>query len=152
MSTETDNTILCFARFGMGHRLCLSSTELRVTGAERARDLVISLAEVEKISLVPSDANPSKLLFIATCHDQTAHTLVEGIKPGKEFQQLVQCLHEMYPAIEFDPPDMTEQVQQAIQKQHSYNLGCFLFSMAFLFLLLLLILVVPLLIHMAHML
>ncbi len=125
-------------RFGMGKEIALYSDELVVTGVEEDQETRLRLESIERLILMPGDPNPGKLVLMADLRDGTTVILVEGMTNPKAFRAMLPFIREFCPDIQFDPPDMEEQLRQALNTRRAWTLTCYgaiLLVMVFLFVL-----------------
>jgi hypothetical protein len=111
-------------RFGIGKELRLYHDELVVTGQED-QALHVQLDAIKRLTLVPGDPNPSKLVLMADFDDDTTIILAEGMSNVRGFRAMLPLLQEMIPGLELDPPDMSEQLWQALNTRRAWNLTCY---------------------------
>jgi hypothetical protein len=112
-------------RFGMGKEIRLYSDELVVTGQEVDQETRVSLDAIQRLILVPGDPNPSKLVVMADLDDDTTIILVEGMTNARDFREMLPHLSEVAPHIQLDPPDMAEQLRQALNNRRAWSLTCY---------------------------
>ena len=132
---------LSVVRFGMGKEIQLYPDELVVTGQED-QETAVRLSAIQRLTLVPGDPNPSKLVLMADLDDETTIILAEGMSNAKDFRAMLPKLLELKPDLELDPPDMSEQLRQALNTRRAWSLTCygtFLLVCVLLFLLYLLV-------------
>lgn len=112
-------------RFGMGKEIQLYPTELVVTGQEEDQELRVQLDWIKRLTLVPGEPNPGKLVLMADLDDDTTIILVEGMSNARDFRAMLPHLLELKPDIELDPPDMIEQLRQALNTRRAWTLTCY---------------------------
>ena len=112
-------------RFGMGKEIQLYHNELVVTGQEENQELCVQLSEIKRITLMPGDPNPSKLILLADLDDDTTMILAEGMSNARSFREMLPHLLERCPGLELDPPDMAEQLRQALNTRRAWTLTCY---------------------------
>ncbi|HET8913630.1 MAG TPA: hypothetical protein VFN23_19310 [Ktedonobacteraceae bacterium] len=112
-------------RFGMGKEIRLYPDELVVTGQEQAKELRVPLDEIRGLTLMPGEPNPSKLVLMADLDDDTSIILAEGMTNAKDFRTLLPHFRELCPSAELDPPDMEEQLRQALNSKRAWSLTCY---------------------------
>ena len=66
-------------RFGIGKELRLYNDELVTTGSEEEKELHIQLKAIKRLTLMPGDPNPSKLILMADLDDDTTIIIAEGM-------------------------------------------------------------------------
>src|SRR5450759_1707512 len=76
-------------RFGMGKEIQLFSHALVVTGQEENQEIRVELAAMKRLTLVPGDPNPSKLVLMADLDDDTTIILAEGMSNARDFLSLI---------------------------------------------------------------
>src|SRR5216683_3405056 len=112
-------------RFGMGKELQLYTDELVVTGQEENKELHLQLQAIKRLTLIPGDPNPSKLILMADLDDDTTIILAEGMTNARDFRALLPHLIELCPDLQLDPPDMGEQLRQALNSRRAWALTCY---------------------------
>ncbi|HEY0752768.1 MAG TPA: hypothetical protein VGD98_02220 [Ktedonobacteraceae bacterium] len=126
MSTQnTENAFpVSVVRYGMGKEIQLYSQELVITSREEGREIRLPLDSIERLTLAPGDPNPAKLVLIADLVDGSTVLLVEGMTNAREFRAMLPHLTRMRPELQLDPPDMAEQLRQALNNRRAWNLTC----------------------------
>ena len=112
-------------RFGIGKELQLYTDELVVTGSEEDKELRIQLQAIKRLTLIPGDPNPSKLILMADLDDDTTIILAEGMSNARDFRKMLPHLLELNPNLQLDPPDMYEQLHQALNTRRAWTLTCY---------------------------
>ncbi len=112
-------------RFGMGKEIQLFEDELVVTGQEEDQETRVHLAAIKQLTLIPGDPNPGKLILMADLDDGNTVILVEGMSNARDFRAMLPKLHELQPDIQLDPPDMGEQLRQALNTRRAWTLTCY---------------------------
>jgi hypothetical protein len=112
-------------RFGMGKEIRLYRDELVVMGKEEDQETRLQLEVIERLILMPGDPNPSKLVLLADLDDGTTVILAEGMSNAHDFRAMLPHLLELRPAIQLDPPDMSEQLRQALNTRRAWTLTCY---------------------------
>ncbi len=112
-------------RFGMGKEIRLYRDELVVTGKEEDQETRLQLEVIERLILTPGDPNPSKLILMADLDDGTTVILAEGMSNARDFRAMLPHLLELRPEIQLDPPDMSEQLRQALNTRRAWTLTCY---------------------------
>src|SRR2546423_11350205 len=129
-------------RFGIGKELRLYNDELVATGSEEDKELHTQLQAIKRLTLIPGDPNPSKLILMADLDDDTTIILAEGMSNARDFRKMLPHIIELNPDLQLDPPDMSEQLRQALNTRRAWSLTCygtFLLVCVLLFLLYLLV-------------
>lgn len=112
-------------RYGMGKEIQLYPEELVVTSREEGREVRLPLETIERLTLTPGDPNPSKLVLLADLTDGSTMLLVEGMTNARDFREMLPRLTELGPEIQLDPPDMAEQLRQALNNKRAWSLTCY---------------------------
>lgn len=112
-------------RFGMGKEIQLFYDELVVTGQEEDQELRVQLSSLVRLTLVPGDPNPAKLILMADLTDETTVILVEGMTNARGFREMLPHISELVPGLQLDPPDMSEQLRQALNTRRAWTLTCY---------------------------
>ena len=112
-------------RFGMGKEIQLYLDELVVTGQEEDQETRVQLQAIKRLTLMPGDPNPSKLILMADLDDDTTIILAEGMTNARDFRAMLPHLIELCPDLQLDPPDMSEQLRQALNNRRAWALTCY---------------------------
>ena len=112
-------------RYGMGKEIRLFKDELVVTGQEEDQETRVHLAAIKQLTLIPGDPNPGKLVLMADLDDGNTVILVEGMSNARDFRAMLPKLLELQPDIQLDPPDMGEQLRQALNTRRAWTLTCY---------------------------
>ena len=112
-------------RFGIGKEIRLYIDELAVTGQEEDQEIRIALEAIKRLILVPGDPNPAKLVLMADLDDDTTIILAEGMSNARDFRAMLPHLIELSPDLQLDPPDMGEQLRQALNNRRAWALTCY---------------------------
>ncbi len=112
-------------RFGMGKEIQLYFDELVVTGQEEDQETRVQLQAIKRLTLMPGDPNPSKLILMADLDDDTTIILAEGMTNARDFRAMLPHLIELCPDLQLDPPDMSEQLRQALNNRRAWALTCY---------------------------
>jgi len=112
-------------RFGMGKEIQLYTDELVITGQEEEKELRIELEAIKRLTLMPGEPNPSKLILMADLDDETSLILAEGMSNARDFRAMLPHLIELCPDLQLDPPDMGEQLRQALNNKRAWSLTCY---------------------------
>jgi hypothetical protein len=116
---------LSAVRFGLGKEIQLYTDELVVTGQEEGKELRIPLDEIKQLILTPGDPNPAKLILMADMDDDTTIILAEGMSNARGLREMLPRLQELKPDLQLDPPDMSEQLRQALNTRRAWTLTCY---------------------------
>ena len=129
MSNNNDNDLIkdpiSTVRFGMGKEIRLYTDELVVTGQEEDQEIRVALDAIKRLTLVPGDPNPAKLVLMADLDDDTTIILAEGMSNARDFRAMLPHLTEFCPDLQLDPPDMGEQLRQALNSRRAWTLTCY---------------------------
>lgn len=112
-------------RFGMGKEIQLYPDELVVTSKEEDHETRVPLETIKGLILVPGELNPAKLILMADLTDETTIILAEGMSNAKDFRAMLPQLIELCPDLQLDPPDMGEQLRQALNSRRAWALTCY---------------------------
>jgi len=112
-------------RFGIGKEIQLYTDEVVVTGQEEGKELRIPLHEIIRLILVPGDPTPSKLILMADMDDDTTIILAEGMTNARAFREMLPQWQALHPELQLDPPDMGEQLRQALNTRRAWSLTCY---------------------------
>ena len=112
-------------RFGTGKEIRLYADELVVTGVEEGQEIRLRLESISRLILVPGDPHPSKLVLMADLDDDTTMILAEGMSNARDFRAMLPRIREFCPDMQFDPPDMEEQLRQALNTRRAWTLTCY---------------------------
>ncbi len=112
-------------RYGMGKEIQLFDDELVVTAQEEDEETRVALSAIKRLTLVPGDPNPGKLVLMADLEDGNTVILVEGMSNARDFRAMLPKLLELQPDIQLDPPDMGEQLRQALNTRRAWTLTCY---------------------------
>jgi hypothetical protein len=118
-------TALSVVRFGIGKELQLYHDELVVTGHEDDQELRLRLDAIKRLILEPGDPNPSKLILLADLDDETTIILAEGMSNARGFRAMIPQIQKLKPDLQFEPPDMSEQLRQALNTRRAWNITCY---------------------------
>jgi len=126
--TENNDLIkspISTVRFGMGKEIQLYTNELVVTGKEENQEIRVELEAIKRLTLTPGDPNPAKLVLMADLDDETTIILAEGMSNARDFRAMLPHLTELCPDLQLDPPDMGEQLRQALNNRRAWTLTCY---------------------------
>lgn len=120
-----DTPPISIVRYGMGKEIQLYAEELVVIGREESKEMRLPLAAIERLTLMPGDPNPAKLVLLGDLTDGSSILLVEGMTNARDFREMLPHLTELCPEIQLDPPDMSEQLRQALNTRRAWSLTCY---------------------------
>jgi hypothetical protein len=124
LTDDRKKTPISIVHFGIGKEIRLYTHELVVTRREEGQELRVPLAEISRLTLMPGDPTPSKLILIADLTDDTSIILAEGMTNAKDFRAMLPHLIELCPELQLDPPDMSDQLWQALNNRRAWSLTC----------------------------
>jgi hypothetical protein len=122
---EDEEQPLARVRYGLGKELRLFPDAFVVLLREERDELRFALANIERLTLAPGDHTPSKLVLMLDLDDGNTVIAAEGVTNVRDFRKLLARLTEVAPQIELDPPDMDEQLRQALEIRTRAQLGCY---------------------------
>nr|BBH91919.1 hypothetical protein KTA_01180 [Thermogemmatispora argillosa] len=112
-------------RFGLGKEIQLYPEELVVVKREEGEETRVPLGQIQRLILMPGDPNPSRLILLADLDENETVMLAEGMSNVRDFRAMLPRLRELAPHIQFDPPDMEEQLRQALNTRRAWTLTCY---------------------------
>ncbi len=121
----TRKSPISVVRFGIGKEIQLYSDEVVVTGQEEGKELRVPLNDITGLILIPGDPTPSKLILMADMDDDTTILLAEGMTNARGFREMLPRWQELRPELQLDPPDMGEQLRQALNTRRAWTLTCY---------------------------
>jgi hypothetical protein len=124
-NSDTQRYPISTVRFGMGKELRLYIDELVITGSEEDKEIRLQLQAIKRLILMPGDPNPAKLVLMADLDDDTTIILAEGMSNARDFRAMLPHIIELCPDIQLDPPDMSEQLRQALNNRRAWTLTCY---------------------------
>src|SRR5947209_14550144 len=107
-------------RFGIGKELRLYNDELVATGSEEDKELHLQLQAIKRLTLIPGDPNPSRLILMADLDDDTTIILAEGMSNVRDFRVMLPHIIELNADIQLDPTDMRDQLRQALNTRRAW--------------------------------
>ena len=122
---NTKKVPISTVRFGIGKEIRLYLDELVVTGQEEDQETRVQLSAIKRLILMPGDPNPAKLVLMADLDDDTTVILVEGMTNARDFRAMLPHIIELCPDIQLDPPDMGEQLRQALNTRRAWTITCY---------------------------
>jgi len=112
-------------RFGIGKEIQLYLDEMVVTSREEGKEIRLDLSTIRGLTLMPGDPNPAKLILMADLDDDTTVILADGMSNARAFRAMLPHLVELCPDLQLDPPDMGEQLYQALNNRRAWQLTCY---------------------------
>ncbi len=120
-----DEQVLALVRYGLGKEIRLFPTRIAFISREEGDDDRFELSKIRALGLQPGEHIPSKLIVLLEFLDGTSIIVGEGMTNVRDFTHLLSVLSEVAPQIALDPPDMAEQLRQAVVNRRQSNLGCY---------------------------
>lgn len=112
-------------RYGLGKELRLYPDAFVVAQKEVHEELSLRLDNIRRLILTPGEHTPSKLVLMFELDDGNVVIAAEGMTNVPGFRRLIARLHEIRPEIELDPPNMDEQLMQALDIKRRAQIGCY---------------------------
>src|SRR5947209_16083220 len=109
----------------MRKEIQLYTDELVVTDQDEDQETRVQLDVIKRLILVPGDPTPSKLVLMADLYDDATIILAEGMSNAKDFRAMLPHIIELCPDLQLDPPDMGEQLRQALNNRRAWALTCY---------------------------
>jgi hypothetical protein len=116
---------LARVRYGIAKELRLYPDTFVAESLEEREETRISLDNIRRIILAPGEHVPSKLVLMFDLDDDNTVIVAESMTNVRDFRTLLAKLQEIRPEIELDPPDMDEQLRQALDIRRRSQLGCY---------------------------
>ncbi|MGZ3666200.1 MAG: hypothetical protein ACXVCO_00975 [Ktedonobacterales bacterium] len=123
--SEEEPQPLTRVRYGLGKELLLFPDTFVVVHKEERDELRLNLDNVRRLILVPGEYTPSKLVLMFDLDDGNTIIAAEGMTNVRDFRKLLARLREIRPEIELDPPNMDEQLMQALDIRKRSLIGCY---------------------------
>ncbi|HLZ22063.1 MAG TPA: hypothetical protein VKQ30_08070 [Ktedonobacterales bacterium] len=127
---ESPQQPLVRVRYGLGKELNLYPDAIVVELHEQREETRYELDTIKRLILMPGEYVPSKWVVMLDLDDETTVVAVDGMTNHRDFRKLVAQLVETRPDIELDPPDMDEQIAQALDIKKRNLFGCYGFVAA----------------------
>ena len=127
---ERSGDLLALVRFGLGKEIRLYPDALAFIENEEGENNRFALANIRRLLVQPGQRIPSKLEVVVELDDGNAVIAAEGMTNVRDFRRLLPLLRERAPHIELDPPDLDDQLLQAVTNRRQSNLGCYAFVLA----------------------
>jgi hypothetical protein len=116
---------ISIVRFGIGKEMQLYRNTLVITGQEDGYMQQITLSEIKRLILLPGEPTPSKLILMADLANEDTVVLVDGMTNARGFREMLPHLEKLLPDLQLDPPDMAEQLRQALNNRRAWTLTCY---------------------------
>jgi hypothetical protein len=121
---------LSIVRYGIAKELRLYSDRLVTVAYEEGEETAYYFDAIKRLILMPGEHIPSKLMLMLDLNDGSTIIVAEGMSNVKDFRKLLAQLAGAQPNVELDPPDMDEQLRQALEIRRRSNFGCYGFVLA----------------------
>lgn len=118
---------LSIVRYGIARELRLYPDRLVSVAYEEGEETAFYFDSIKRLILTPGERIPSKLMLMLDLNDGNQVIVTEGMTNVKDFRRLLARLSETQPNLELDPPNMDEQLRQALEIRRRSNLGCYAF-------------------------
>ncbi len=118
---------LSIVRYGIARELRLYPDRLVTVAYEEGEETAYYFDSIKRLVLTPGEHIPSKLMLTLEMDDGTTLIAAEGMTNVKGFRRLLAKLAEVQPNLELDPPDMDEQLRQALEIRRRSSWGCYAF-------------------------
>ena len=125
---EAESQPLARVRYGLGRELRLYPEVFVARQNEVDEELRFRLEHIRRLILMPGEHTPSKLVLMFELDDGNTVIIAEGMTSVRDFRRLLSVLGEVRPQIELDPPNMDEQLMQALDIRRRSLLGCYGFA------------------------
>lgn len=122
---EEEAQPLVRVRYGLGKELLLYPDAFVVVHKEERDELRLNLDNIRRLILAPGEYTPSKLVLMFDLDDGNTIIAAEGMTNVRDFRKLLARLVEIRPEIELDPPNMDEQLMQALDIRKRSLIGCY---------------------------
>ena len=126
MATEQPMGIV---RYGIAKELRLYPDRLVTVAYEEGEETAYYFESIKRLVLTPGEHIPSKLMLMLDMDDGNTIIAAEGMSNVRDFRKLLAKLVEVQPTIELDPPDMDEQLRQALEIRQRSSWGCYVFAL-----------------------
>src|SRR5215831_1164378 len=121
---------LSIVRYGIAKELRLYPDRLVTVAYEEGEETAYYFESIKRLILMPGEHIPSKLMLMLDLADGNTIIVAEGMSNVKDFRKLLAQLAQVQPNVALDPPDMYEQLRQALEIRRSSNFGCYGFMLA----------------------
>jgi hypothetical protein len=118
---------LSIVRYGIARELRLYPDRLVSVAYEEGEETAFYFDSIKRLVLTPGEHIPSKLMLMLDLSDGNQVIVAEGMTNVRDFRKLLGRLRETQPDLELDPPNMDEQLRQALEIRRRSNLGCYAF-------------------------
>lgn len=124
-SPDDEEQPLARVRYGLGKELRLFPDDFVIFAKEENDEIRLRLDSIKRMIIAPGEYTPSKLVLMFDMDDGNTIIAAEGMTNVRDFRVLLARLVELRPAIELDPPNMDEQLMQALDIRKRSLLGCY---------------------------
>ncbi len=122
---QSEEQPLARVRYGLGKELLLYADAFVARQNEVDDEIRIRLEHMRRLIMLPGEYTPSKLVVMIELDDGSTLIAAEGMTNVRDFRKLLAALVETRPEIELDPPNMDEQLMQALDIKRRSLLGCY---------------------------
>lgn len=112
-------------RYGLAKEINLYPDAIVVVHREEREETRYELRTIKRLILMPGEHVPSKWAVMFDLDDGTTIVAADGMTNHRDFRKLVNRLVEIAPSIELDPPNMDEQIMQALDIKKRNLIGCY---------------------------
>ena len=116
-------------RYGIAKELRLYPDRLVTVAYEEGEETAYYFESIKRLVLTPGEHIPSKLMLMLDMDDGNTIIAAEGMSNVRDFRKLLAKLVEVQPTIELDPPDMDQQLRQALVTRQRSSWGCYVFAL-----------------------
>lgn len=139
MGSKDVQTPLARVRYGLAKEIQLFPDALVFIAREEGDEDRLPLEHIHSIAVLPGDKIPSKLLVVVEIEEGKHIIAAEGMTNVRDFASMLPILQEYAPHILLDPPDLADQLTQAMQNRRESNIGCYAIFFASLLLIVLIV-------------
>jgi len=118
---------ISIVRYGIAKELRLYPDRLVTVAYEEGEETDYYFDSIKRLVLTPGEHIPSKLMLMLDMEDGTTIIAAEGMTNVKDFRRLITSLAEVQPGVTLEPPDMDEQLRQAVEIRRRSSWGCYAF-------------------------
>jgi hypothetical protein len=116
---------ISIVRYGIAKELRLYPDRLVTVAYEEGEETEYYFDSIKRLVLTPGEHIPSKLMLTLDMEDGNTIIAAEGMTNVRDFRKLLARLSEVQPGIELDPPNMDEQLRQALEIRRRSSWGCY---------------------------
>ncbi len=116
---------ISIVRYGIAKELRLYPDRLVTIAYEEGEETEYYFDSIKRLVLTPGEHIPSKLMLMLDMEDGNTIIAAEGMTNVRDFRKLLARLSEVQPDIALDPPNMDEQLSQALEIRRRSSWGCY---------------------------